>query len=144
MGAHPLSLISPLWGLLKSMEPSEPNILPEPSRLSLPMLPTTGRARRPPRPGQGEKFLKGPIPWSWRTKAARLPGKTLAVAIAVYFLAGLTKSSTVKLGLSNLEAEMGVKRDAAARGLAALEAAGLVGVERHVGRKPRVTILPQP
>jgi hypothetical protein len=108
------------------------------------MPPPTGRARRPPRPGQGEKFLKGPIAWSWLTKAARLPGKTLAVAIAISFLAGLTKSNTVKLGLSNLEAEMGVKRDAAARGLAALEAAGLVRVERHVGRKPRVTVLPSP
>ncbi len=28
-----------------------------------------------------KKFLKGPIPWQWLSKAANLPGKVLHVAI---------------------------------------------------------------
>jgi predicted ArsR family transcriptional regulator len=66
----------------------------------------------------------------------------LAVALAVWFEAGLRKSNRVALSLSGLGAELGVRRDAARRGLAALEEAGLVGVERQAGRKPVVTILP--
>jgi hypothetical protein len=44
----------------------------------------------------------------------------------------------IQTGLLPLD---GVERDAARRGLAALEKASLVQVERHVGRCPRVTLL---
>jgi hypothetical protein len=72
--------------------------------------------------------------------AARQPGRALHVAIALWFIAGLTKTREVKLATAPL-AEFGVNRHAGYRGLAALEAAQLVEVVRHRGRLPIVTLL---
>jgi hypothetical protein len=52
----------------------------------------------------------------------------------------LKRTADIPLSLSRLR-ELGVNRFAAARGLAALEKAGLVAVLRHRGRKPVVTLL---
>jgi DNA-binding MarR family transcriptional regulator len=93
----------------------------------------------PPKPRTGEKFLKGPIPWNWLLGAAKLPGKALHVAITIWFLAGIKRDETINLSLKIL-GDMGVKRNAAYRGLTALEEAGLVSVSRHRGRCPVVTI----
>jgi hypothetical protein len=95
---------------------------------------------KPPRPGPGEKFLMGPIPWSWLSKAARLKGHALHVGIALWFLAGLKKRGTVTLSSSVLK-DLGVSRFSGYRALQALESAGLISVDRHIGRNPVVTIL---
>lgn len=97
-------------------------------------------SRKPPRHRQGEKFLKGPIPWECLAEAAQLPGKAFRVGIALWFLAGIKSSGTVTLSGSVLE-DFGVKRHAAYRGLKVLEDAGLVSAKRHPGRNPIVTIL---
>jgi DNA-binding MarR family transcriptional regulator len=87
-----------------------------------------------------EKFLKGPVPWPWLEEASHLPGKALQVGLCLWRLAGSTNSMTIKL--SNTEvAALGVKRDAKSRALKHLETAGLVKVERHRGKFPRVTIV---
>ena len=112
-----------------------------PKRLALPeskAKPTTSTA--PPRHKPGEKFLKGPIPWAWLAKAAHQSGKALHVAIALWFLAGVKRKRTVALSGAVLRT-LGVNRHSGYRGLAALEQAGLVSVERHPGRNPLVTIL---
>ncbi len=96
-------------------------------------------SKQPPRHKPGELFLKGPIPWNWLTRAARLPGRALQVALIVWFGAGLEKNRTVPFSYKRA-AEMGCKREAARRGLAALERDGLVSVERGPGRSPRVTL----
>jgi DNA-binding transcriptional ArsR family regulator len=101
-------------------------------------LPKTGR---PPRRIRGEKFIRGPIPLSWLGVAAGLPGRSLAVALELWFWAGLRDQTTVEISLSNLRTASGISRSSASRGLAELERAGLVSVERHPGRKPSVTIL---
>lgn len=89
---------------------------------------------------RADRFLKGPVPMTWLAAAARLPGKTLAVAIALWRLSGAFKSSTVKL--SNAEVEvLGVDRNAKSRALRALQKAGLISLEQHPGCLPRVTIL---
>ncbi|QDU21264.1 hypothetical protein [Urbifossiella limnaea] len=98
----------------------------------------------PPRPRPGVKFLRGPIPMDWLTAAAALPGRALAVGLVVWFLAGCERRRTVAATLSRLAALGAGTRAAARRGLAALEAAGLVAVERHPGRSPVVTILDAP
>jgi len=77
---------------------------------------------------------------SWLARASRQPGKALHVAIALWFVAGLTKTSQVKLSRSVLD-DLGVDRHAGYRGLSALETAGLVRVVRHRGRQPVVTLL---
>jgi DNA-binding MarR family transcriptional regulator len=86
------------------------------------------------------KFLKGPIPWSWIEKACRLSGKSLAVGLCLWRLAGATKSKTIKLSNSEVAA-LGIDRHAKTRALKQLEAAGLIEVIHHRGRFPRVTIL---
>jgi DNA-binding transcriptional ArsR family regulator len=96
---------------------------------------------RLPRHRRGERFLRGPIPLRWLKEAARLPGKALAVALEVWFFAGLRGQAVVSVNLSRLHTAEQIPRSTASRGLAALEEAGLVAVERKPGRKPQVTIL---
>ena len=89
------------------------------------------------------RFIKGPVPWLWIEMAARLPGKALAVGLALRRLAGATKSKTVRLATSEVET-LGVDRNAKSRALRKLEQAGLVTVERRPGCQPKVTILDLP
>jgi hypothetical protein len=95
---------------------------------------------KPPRPGPGEKFLKGPIPWSWISKGASLKGQALHVGIALWLLAGIKRSQSVALSNSVLQ-DLGVSRYSGYRALHSLESAGLISVDRHTGRNPVVTIL---
>src|SRR5262245_22473288 len=104
-------------------------------RSSNTFVPASGRQKL-----ASEKFLKGPVPWSWIVRAARLPGASLPVSLCLWRLAGATHSMTIKL--SNEEvAALGVDRHAKSRALKHLEAAGLVTVEHHRGRFPRVTVI---
>ena len=98
-------------------------------------------SNRLPRHKAGERFLRGPIPWHWLGAAGRLPGKTLHVGIALWHLAGFKCSRNVRWEPATA-ATLGVGRHAAYRGLAALERAGLVFVDRRNGCCPVVTILP--
>jgi hypothetical protein len=87
-----------------------------------------------------QRFLKGPVPWPWIEVAAKLPGKALAVGIALWRLAGAVKSKTIRL--SNAEvSELGCDRNAKSRALRDLERAGLITVERQPGCSPRVTLV---
>ena len=113
------------------MDPFDPsNLKPAPPKIP------TGREKRPPRHGQGEKFLKGPIPWRWLELAGALPGKALAVGLAVWREAGCLNDRTVPLNLS----AQPMPRRTAQRALQALAAAGLVSVESRDGRPPLVTL----
>ncbi|MBT6483436.1 MAG: hypothetical protein HOK71_02030 [Planctomycetaceae bacterium] len=73
--------------------------------------------------------------------ATALSGKyPLAVALVIWFQAGLEKRRT-KLRLTTKMIErFGVNRQAGYRALAALEDAGLVTVDRKPGRCPLVSI----
>lgn len=98
---------------------------------------------RLPRHAQGEEFLRGPIPLAWLLRACRLAPKTLAVALALWFKAGMSKGQSAEVVASaKLLRRFGA---AAARtryhALAELERAGLIAVDRRRGRCPRVTIL---
>jgi len=99
------------------------------------------RVGRPPRHRPGERFLRGPIPWDWLTKAARQPGRALHVALELWRWAGIKRTREISLSLSGAARELGTSRSALSRGLRALEGAGLVSVERKAGRKPTVTLL---
>ncbi len=98
------------------------------------------RRTRPPRHVKGEGFLKGPVPLIWLEAAARLPGKSLHAGVALWYAAGLTRSASVPL--SNISGlKFGLDRNAKYRALDWLEGAGLIAVERKLGRAPVVTIL---
>jgi hypothetical protein len=104
------------------------------------LKPGTQKLSRPPKPKKLGKFLKGPVPLDWLTKAGKQPGKALHVANVLWYLAGLKKTTTVSLS-SKVLRSFGVKRNAGYRGLENLENVGLVSVERHTGRFSVVTIL---
>jgi hypothetical protein len=113
----------------------------DPDRLRFREQPREALVRRPAKPKRGERFLKGPVPLPWLEVAARLPGKSLHVGIALWYAAGLARSSAIPL--SNIAVgAFGLDRNAKYRALAWLEGAGLVTVERKFGRAPVVTILP--
>ena len=85
------------------------------------------------------RFLKGPVPLVSLAVAARLPGKALAVYLAIVHRRDLTHEPTVTLP-STLLREFGVDRDSKARALRALDDAGLARVERTNGRAARITL----
>jgi hypothetical protein len=85
-------------------------------------------------------FLKGPIPLPWLMTTACLPGKTLEVGIALWFLSGVKKNYEVVLS-NKLLSEFGVNRYAKHRALRAMEEASLISVFQKHGRSPVITIL---
>jgi len=87
-----------------------------------------------------ELFLRGPIPLEWLGKAAALSGKTLNVAIALWWLHGMAKGKPFKLTRMALK-YMNVERDAASAGLIRLEHVGLIQVERKPGQRPSILIV---
>jgi len=85
-------------------------------------------------------FVKGPIPLSWISKAAQLPGKSLNAGLACWYQMGLKKSYTFKL--SNVVAgDFGLNKDSKARSLKHLEEAGLIRCTRRVGSSVVVEVL---
>jgi hypothetical protein len=85
-------------------------------------------------------FLRGPIPLEWLSVAASLPGKTLNVAVALWWRHGMSKGTPFKLTKTALTT-LNVERDAERMGLARLEQAGLIQVERKAGQRPTISIL---
>ncbi len=143
---HPLSLMS-----VCSLSPVAPCPMNDPDfdsdRLRIDPATVDGwlknsRRRKPvpTRPARKGKFLRGPVPLAWLRRAAELPGKGLAVGLALWFLRGVRKRWTVRLTRRTL-LRFGVGRKPGYLGLKYLEAAGLVRVRRHVGKSPVVTIL---
>ncbi len=90
---------------------------------------------------KAEAFIKGPLPLAWMTTAAQLPGKTLQVALSLWYLSGLQKTLTVRLTGGTLE-PFGVCRDAKYDALERLVRAGLILVRQDPGKAPMVTLLP--
>ena len=87
-----------------------------------------------------EPFLRGPIPLGWVAVAASLPGKTINVALALWWRHGMAQGKPFKLTQTALTA-LNVERDAESRGIARLEQAGLIHVERKPGQRPLISLL---
>ena len=88
-----------------------------------------------------EGMLQGTISQlDWLSTAARLPGKSLHVAIALGIMSSLQRSDVISLS-NNTIRRFGLDRNAKYRGLAWLEEAGLISVRRKLGRAPIVIIL---
>ncbi len=87
-----------------------------------------------------ERFLKGPIPLRDIAAAARLPGKASALYLAVHHRTALTGKPSVTLPAALL-VDLGISRGAKARGLNALEQAGLINVARSKGRAARIQLV---
>jgi len=102
--------------------------------------PRPAKSRRPPRHKPGEWFLKGPIPGSWLVAASVASSTALRVGLALWHLAGVRRLREVKPTWAVWQ-RFRLSPDAGARGLRALERAGLVRVKRAPGCCPVVTIL---
>ncbi len=83
------------------------------------------------------------IPLVWAQHASQLPGKSLNVALVLWYLSGLKRSTTVTLTRTQLQ-RFGIHPDAGRRGLRSLETAGLVQVQRAGKHSPRVILLNPP
>jgi hypothetical protein len=109
------------------------------TRQSTSRCPSSPRSKPPHPKGRG-RFLRGPVPLDWLSRAAALPGRSLHVAVAVWFMAGLKKTRVVPI--SNITGLLfGLDRNAKYRALDWLENANLIAVERQAGRAPIITIL---
>ncbi len=86
------------------------------------------------------QFIAGPIPIPWITHAASLPGKSLSVALAVWFESRKRYWKPIRAG-NALLSRFHVSRQQGYRALNMLESAGLISIERHRGRSPVVTIV---
>jgi DNA-binding MarR family transcriptional regulator len=86
-----------------------------------------------------DKFLAGPVPWYWLRAASQLGGKALHVGLALWQRKGVTKNWTVRVSLRALD--LGFDPSNGSRGLAGLERAGLVRIQRSPGRALLVTII---
>lgn len=85
------------------------------------------------------RFVKGPIPLAWISKAAQLPGKALHVGMAIWYVRGLKKCDTFPITRETTE-QFGLTRQALYRGLDNLELAGLISQQSQSGRSKIVTI----
>ena len=89
------------------------------------------------------KFVKR-VPVAWIVQVLQLKhGSACSVAIALRFVSGIQRSETVVLRRADRDL-FGLLRWTVTRGLAHLEAAGLISVGRRRGRLPRVTLLEVP
>ena len=87
------------------------------------------------------RFLKGPIPLTALQNAARLPGKTLALYLAIRHRADLEHSTAVSLPTAYL-AVWGISKDAKRRAIIALEQAGLIQIAaRRPGHSVKIAIV---
>ena len=109
------------------------------SLAELPPAPT----RKPKRPRAGQPFLRGPVPLGWMAAAHDAGGSALAVGVALWFQLGVRGDSRPLKMTSAVRRRLGLSRDQARRGLAALESAGLARVVKGGrGRCAVVELLP--
>jgi hypothetical protein len=92
-----------------------------------------------PRHSDGDRFVKGPIPLDWIKAASRCGHRAEAVALLVWYAAGVQRANPCKLSPRVL-AELHVHPRTAKRILERFVDAGLATVKFHRGRSPLVTI----
>src|SRR5262249_44395259 len=92
------------------------------------------------RPRKADRFLKGPVPWSWLARAMAMAGEALAVGVGLWLRRGIMGRAAVPFCLAHAVAE-GIPRSTAHRALGELEQAGLVAVRRRPGCGYEVTLL---
>jgi hypothetical protein len=97
--------------------------------------------RPAPRTKAARNFLRGPIPLPWLIVAAKLPGRSLHVGLALWYYAGMRSTHQINFPIRWLKTALNMERHAAYRGLRHLERADLVSVARHRGHASIVTLL---
>lgn len=75
----------------------------------------------------------------WMLRAARLPGRTTSVAVALWANATANGQPDVTLTPSRLR-QIGISRESGYAAVERMVEAGLVGADRHRGRAVRLTL----
>jgi len=88
----------------------------------------------------GTPFLKGPVPLDWLQRAMKLGLGPLSVGIVLWYLRGLKKSESFKVGIGDIGGLVSCSWRTTHRSLRSLEQQGLVTMERRPGRKHLITI----
>ena len=102
--------------------------------------PTVANKKRQPRKRLAGWFVKGPIPGEWISHAAKLPGKSLHIALAIQYSRGISGEPVVLT--NDVAGRFGVfRRQTVYKALRNLAAAGLIQVDRANGRCPRVVVV---
>ena len=87
-----------------------------------------------------KRFLKGPIPLDWLAAAAQLPGKAINVGLALWWLAGMSKTGVLKLTRQS-QIAMNISKDAERDGLRRLQRAGLIEIAARPGQRHSIRII---
>jgi len=98
-----------------------------------------GRPKRLRR--QSRQFIRGPLPLEWFGRAAELGRPALAVALALWWRAGVERRAQVALSMQSCKLFGVPSRRDRREALARLQSAGLIGVERSTSKSPVVTIV---
>ena len=142
--SHPYNLISYrvsnifMYPPIGNMETTSMNNIRQAS-LSDILVTAKKPGRKTPRHKRGERFLKGPVPWDWVVKAANISGAALTIGLAIWFIAGISNTRTIKLSNGILD-ELGVSRRTKYRSLKAMENAGLITISQLSGNSPEIKI----
>ena len=89
--------------------------------------------------GMVVRFIRGPLPQEWFSRACRLPGRCAHMALALWYRHGMEGSPVG--GTTRLREDFGLSRHSAYRALELMEKTGLIKVERRIGCAPRVVLL---
>lgn len=89
---------------------------------------------------QVEPFIKGPIPIRWVSAAARLPGKTLQVALSLLWISGMQPGRHIKVTRRALDL-FGVSDDAYRDALVRLTTSGLIEASTRPGQRALVRMV---
>ena len=81
-----------------------------------------------------------PVNFPWLAVAAKLPGRTMNVAMAIWFVASLRKTPTIRLAPYALRM-FGVSRDCCYDSLRRLSDAGLIALKTRRGALPVMTLV---
>lgn len=87
-----------------------------------------------------DEFIQRPIPMVWISQVAKLPGKTINVAIALWWVHCISGGGEINLTRKALTL-LNVNRETANDALERMERAGLIDVVRNVGMRHKVLIL---
>lgn len=87
-----------------------------------------------------KKFLKGPVPLDWLTAVTQLPGKAINVGIALWWIAGMSKTGELKL-TRQAQLAFNISKDAERDGLRRLQQAGLIELTARPGQRHTVRIV---
>jgi hypothetical protein len=92
--------------------------------------------------GNGSPFVRGPLPLAWLAAAKKAGGSALAVGLSLWFQRGVRSNSLPVKVTRSVARHMALSRGQTYRGLAALQAAGLVTIVKGGrGRRPVVEIV---